>query len=101
MVQQCNIQKYSKDDHYCNTLYKYAREMTIQFKEHSSFLSPDDKNKIKDGEPNCLIAAMTRGKKVLGDHGQVVQAADHDFSSITLTPTVVLKNGIPEKTDNS
>ena len=27
MVLQCNIQKYSDGDHYCNAIYKYAREM--------------------------------------------------------------------------
>lgn len=30
-----------------------------------------------------------------------MQAADHDFSSITLTPTVVLMNEIPERDGNS
>ena len=95
MVQQRNIRKYSEDDHYCNTLYKYASEMTIQFKEHTSFLSTDDKDKIKVGEPNCPIAGVTRRRKVLVAHGQVVQAADHDFSSIT----VVLMNEIPENVE--
>ena len=101
MVQQHNIQKYSKYDHYCNALYKYAREMAIQFREHLSFLSTDGKNKVKVGEANCLIAALTRGRKVLVTHGQVMQAADHDFSSITVTPTVVLMNYIPEKIGDS
>ena len=39
--------------------------------------------------------------KVLVTHGQVMQAADHDFSSITVTPTVVLMNDIPEKIGDS
>ena len=34
-------------------------------------------------------------------HGQVVQAADHDFSSITLTPTGLLMKEIPENVDDS
>lgn len=44
---------------------------------------------------------MTSGRKVLVAHGQLVQATDHDFSSITLTPTSVLMNEIPENVDDS
>ena len=85
----------------CNALYLYAREMILAFKEFSTFISTDDKNKIKVGEPNCPTAAVTRGKKVLVAEGQVLQAADHDFASITLTPTVILLYDVPEKIDGS
>ena len=44
---------------------------------------------------------MNRGRKVLVAHGQIVEAADHEFSSITLIPTVVLMNEILEKVDDS
>lgn len=44
---------------------------------------------------------MTRGKKALVAHQRIVQATDHDFSTITLTPTVVLMNEIPQKVDDS
>ena len=71
--------------------------MAIQFKEHTSFLSTNNKNKIKVGELNCPIAAVNRERKVLVTQEQVEQAADQDFSSITLTPPVVLMNEIPEK----
>ena len=64
-------------------------EMAIHFKEHRPFLSTDHKNNIKVEEPNCPIAAVTRGRKVLVAHGQVVQAPTRDFSSLTLTPIVV------------
>ena len=72
MVQQLNIRKYSQDDHYCNSRCKYAREMAIQFKYNASFLSTDGKNKIKVVEVSCVIAAVTRGRKVLVAHEQVV-----------------------------
>ena len=93
MVQQRNIQKYSEDDHYCKALYKYAREMAIQFKEPTSFLSTDDK-------PNCRIAAVTRGRKVLVAQDKLCKQPIN-FSSITLTPTDFLMNEIPEKVDDS
>ena len=62
----------TEDDHYFNALNKYAREMAIQFKEHTSFLSTNDKKKC-NGERNCPSAVVTRGRKVLVAYGQVVQ----------------------------
>ena len=66
-----------------------------------SFLSTDDKNKIKVGEPNCPLSAVTRGKRVLVAKGQVLKSSDHDFSTLSLTPTVVLLHDIPFAVDNS
>ena len=63
-------------------------------------VSTDDKNKIKVGEPNYPISAVTRGK-VLVAHGQSLQASDHDFSKISLVPTVVLIHEIPNSIDES
>ena len=83
IIQQRSIRKYTPDDHYCSALYKYCRELAVQFAQHVAFLSTDDKNKIKVGEPNCPISAVTRGKKVMVSLGHVVKAADHDFASIT------------------
>ena len=55
-------------------------------------ISTDNKNKIKVGEANYLISAMTRGKRVLAAHGQSLQASDHDFHKVSLLPTVVLSH---------
>lgn len=68
---------------------------------NTSFLSTNDKKKIKVSESNSPISAVTSGRKVLVAHGQLEQATDHDFSSITLTPTSVLMNEIPENVDDS
>ena len=62
MVQQRNIRKFSPDDHYCNALFKYAKQLTIKFSDHCAFISIDDKCKIKVGEPNCPFAAVAHGK---------------------------------------
>ena len=34
------------------------------FREHSAFLSIDDKHRIKVGEPNFPVAAAERGRRV-------------------------------------
>ena len=38
-------------------IFRYMREYALLFKEHSVFLSIDDKHKVKVGEPNCPVAA--------------------------------------------
>ena len=49
MVQQRTLCKVFEDDHYCSALYKYARELAIRYTNFTSFISTDDKNKIKCG----------------------------------------------------
>ena len=95
MIQQHNIRKSHNDEHYCSAIYKYLHEQIVTHKDHAAFVSTDDKNKIKTGEPKCLITAATRGKRVLVATNQLLQAADHDFSTISVTPIVVLLHHIP------
>ena len=101
MVQQRNIRKFSVDAHYCNALFKYSKELAIRFSNYCSFVSTDDKCKIKVGEPNFPVAAVARGKRVLVAKNQVFQVADHDLSSVTLIPTVGLMHEIPDEVDKS
>lgn len=75
--------------------------MILDFKKYISFKRTDDKNKTKVGEPNCPLSVRTCGKKVLVAQSQVLQAADHNFASITFTPTVILLHDISEKINQS
>ena len=59
-------------------------------------ISTDDKSKIKFSEPNYTISATTRGKRVHVAHGQSLQLADSKFGKVSLTPTVVLFDDLPE-----
>ena len=101
MTQQRTVHKFSDDDHNCSALYRYARERALRYRDFTTFITTDDKNKIKFGEPGCPISAVTRGKKVLVAHGQVVQSADYDFAAITLVPTVVMIHDVPPTIDQS
>ena len=56
---------------------------------------------MKCGEPGCPISAVTKGKRVLVAKGTTVETADHDFSSITLVPTVVIIHKLPPTIDDS
>ena len=53
------------------------------------------------GEPGCPMAALPRGRRVLVGNNQIFQVADHDFSNLSLIPTVILVNEIGESVDNS
>ena len=52
-------------------------------------------------EPKFPIATVTHGKQVLVARGIACQAADHDMTCKTLTPTVVLAHDIPDDVDKS
>ena len=60
-----------------------------------------DKHKIDIGEPNFPLAAVSRGKQVLGARNEAFQVVDHDFSTISLIPTAILINDIPESIEKS
>ena len=72
MMQQITLRKFSEDNHYCSALYRYARELALQYRDFTTFISTDDKNKIKCGEPGCPISAVTHEKKVLVARDKVV-----------------------------
>ena len=100
MVQQRNVCEYTPDDHYCAVLYKYSRQLAIMFKEYMAFTGTSDKCKIKIGELN-FPAVATQGRQVLVAQGRFLQATDHDHTSRTLIPTVLLRHEISNNIDNS
>ena len=101
MVQQHNICKSHNDKGYCSAIYKYLCEQIVTHKDHAAFVSIDDKNRIKIGEPNCPITAATKGKRVLVVTNQLLQAADHDISTISVTLTVMILYHIPADVEDS
>ena len=101
MMQQRMISKEHEDAHYCAAIFKYARQFALLNKEHCTFLCTDDKHKISVGEPETPLSALPRGKRVLVGANEYFRVADHDYSLISLTPTVILLNEIPEDIDGS
>ena len=90
IVQKRNIRKSIAHNHYCNTFFKYAKELAIRYSDHCSFISTDNKWKIKVGESNFSIAVVAHGKRVDAVLNQLFEVTDHKFSSVTITPTVEL-----------
>ncbi|CAG8650327.1 5584_t:CDS:2 [Racocetra fulgida] len=82
-VQGRMLQKSSEDAHYCAALFRYFREFCIRYRQWACLISADDKHKIPIRED---VAVST---------GSTLAAADHDFSKLSLTPSVVFLISIP------
>ena len=77
------------------------REYALLFKDHSVFLSIDDKHKIKVGEPNCPVAAAERGRRVPVRSDEFFSVADHDFTKFGIVPSVAFIIDIPDEITDS
>ena len=87
--------------HYASALFRYEKEFAIKFWDHVTFLCLDDKHTIKVGKPNCPVAAVERGKSVLVAVGKRLEVADHDFTRLSLTPSVNVVNEVPDTIEES
>ena len=101
MMQQRMLRKQHDDDHYCSCIYKYLRSMVTSLRDISLFICTDDKHKISCGEPNYPLSALPRGRRVLVARNEYYRVGGHDFSKISIIPTVVIVNNIPESVDSS
>lgn len=77
MVQAHQFRKDHKDAHYAAALFRYQREFSILLKDHSNFISIDDKHRLIVGEPGLPVAAAERGRRVLVSRDSSFEVADH------------------------
>ena len=56
---------------------------------------------MKVGEYGCPVAAVERGKQVIVGQNQVFAVADHDFTKLSLIPSVIFFVDIPESSEGS
>ena len=71
------------------------REYAVLYQQFSRFVSLDDKHKIKVGHPGCPVAAAERGRQVLVYSSSSFQVGDHDFTNMSITPSVSFVVDIP------
>ena len=60
----------------------------MKYREYTKLLSCDNKHAIQEGEPKHPVAALDKGKRVIGHKGVPIEALDHDFTKAKLTPSV-------------
>ncbi len=101
MVQARQLRANHVDAHYASALFRYQKEFAVKFRDHLTFTSLDDKHTIKVGEPQCPVAAVERGKQVLVSKDKKLVVADHDFTRLSLTPSVAMVIDVPESIEKS
>ena len=92
-IQARQVRKAHVDAHYTLGLFRYQREFAIRYREYCTFVSMDDKHRVKFGEPEYPVAGVERGKQVLLTATKTLAVADHDF---TKTPSVTFIITIPD-----
>lgn len=65
MIQKHQLRKYHKDAHYASVLFRYQKEMAVKYRSHATFVSLDDKHKVRIGELGYPMASVERGIKCL------------------------------------
>jgi hypothetical protein len=110
-IQLRTLRKSHPDQHFVNALTRYIKEWTIDCKLYSgigrskvAFVGQDDKAKIPVGDSiavstnvrakNCAIISTEKDE----DRNK---AADHDWSTGSITPSVTLFSNIPDNYDGS
>ncbi|CAG8762842.1 26354_t:CDS:2, partial [Racocetra persica] len=95
-----NATTISEDAHYCAVLFKYLREFCIQYRQWTCLISADDKYKIPIGE-DVAVSTGVRNQRTIVFQESTLAAADHDFSKLSLTPSVIFFISIPNDISGS
>lgn len=93
-VQGRLLRKESVDSHYCAALFCYLREFLIQYRQWACFISADDKHKVPIGE-SVPVSTGVRNRRSLATQNVDLNASDHDFTKLSLTPSVIFFVSIP------
>jgi hypothetical protein len=99
-VQARQLRKDHPDAHYCACLFRYLREFAILYRSHVCFIAADDKHKIPIGE-GVPTSTGVHNKKNIVSTNTVLVASDHDFTKLSLTPSVTFFIDIPESIEHS
>ena len=70
-------------------------------RKYCTFISLDDKHKIKIGEPGYPVAAAERGRRVPVREDEYFTVGDHDFTKFSLVPSVVFLINVSEEITDS
>lgn len=100
-VQAWQFRKIHVDRHYNSAPNRYEKEFGVKFRQYTTFVSQDNKHKIKVGGPEYPVAEVDQGRAVLVGLNEKKVVQDHEFTKFTLTPSVNFLIDIPETMDSS
>ena len=93
-VQSRQLSKFHVDAHYCAALFRYMRLFAIKYRDYCSLICADDKHKVPIGE-GIATSSGVRNKPSLVPSNMELSSSDHDFTKISLTPSVIFFCDIP------
>jgi hypothetical protein len=99
-VQTRILRKEHPDGHYCAAIFRYLREFAIKFRDYVVFISADDKHKVAIGE-SVATSTGVRNRQTLVPENGILAACDHDFTKLSLTPSVIFLCDVPKKITES
>ncbi|CAB4373277.1 unnamed protein product [Rhizophagus irregularis] len=94
-VQSRLLRKSHPDSHYCAALFRYTRLFAIKFCKFACFISADDKHKVPVGETVETLIGV-HNKATLASLGTELTSCDHDFTKLSVTPSISLFCEIPK-----
>jgi hypothetical protein len=95
-VQTRVLRKEHPDGHYCAAIFRYLREFAIRFRNYIVFISADDKHKVAIGE-SVATSTGVRNRQTLVPENGILAACDHDFTKLSITPSVIFLCDVPEE----
>lgn len=72
----------------------------VKTRQNLAFFSADVKCKVSIGEPDCPIALVTCGKRIIVGSNETFMIGDHDFIKLSLTPVAYLLHELPKLDDS-
>lgn len=81
-VQSRQLRKEHIDVHYASAAFRYLKELSVKFREYTTFMCMNDKHHCKVGEQDHPVAAVDRGKRVI--------------TKFSIVPSVTMLLDIPE-----
>src|SRR2546421_9787386 len=99
-VQSWLLRKNSDDAHYCAALFRYLREFCIQYRQWTCLISADDKHKVPIGK-DVAVSTGVQNRRSIVTQNNTLAAADHDFTKLSLTPSITFFITIPDDISES
>jgi hypothetical protein len=93
-VQSRQLSKFHVDAHYCAALFGYMRLFAIKYRNYCSLICANDKHKVPIGEGIATNSGV-RNKSSLVSANMELTSSDHDFTKLSLTPSVIFFCDIP------
>lgn len=100
-IQQRLVRASHPDNQYAFYLFSMMKQMSVKFREDSTFICVDDKAVVPIGEPGKPVSTVRAHHRSLVPQNVTLAALDHDFHVHGAVPSVLFRVEIPENSSDS